>query len=155
MLVFRENEELKCFCVEFSEDLYRDGYHDIVNVDYSESVIEKMASLTKEKCPKMKWECKDMRDLNGFSDETFDVVLDKGALDALWADAGSQWDPNDETKANVVASLNETFRVLKRGGLYLMISFGQPHFRKPLLAIVGWPIEVVEFEMYFIYVMRK
>lgn len=141
--------------VEFSEDLYADGFKNMVNVDYSPAVIEKMSILTRETCPEMSWECKDMRNLEGLASESFDVVLDKGALDALWADGGSQWDPEEETKANVIASLNETYRVLKQGGIYLMISFGQPHFRKPLLSTPGWPIEVIEFGMYFIYAMKK
>jgi SAM-dependent methyltransferase len=118
-------------------------------------VIEKMSILTQQTCPEMTWECKDMRNLEGLADNNFDVVLDKGALDALWADAGSQWDPEEQTKANVIASIKETYRVLKHGGLYLMISFGQPHFRKPLLSTPGWSIEVIEFGMYFIYVMKK
>lgn len=81
-----------------------------MNIDYSKSVIDKMLSLTKDHYPGMRWECKDMRNLKGFDDHSFDIVLDKGALDALWADAGSQWDPKEETKVNVLASLNETFR---------------------------------------------
>lgn len=124
-------------------------------MDYSECVIEKMKMATSESCPLMSWECMDMRNLHGLLDESFNTVLDKGALDALWADAGSQWDPEEETRKNVTASLKETYRVLKKGGHYLMISFGQPHFRKPILSLLGWSINVIEFGMHFVYVMKK
>ena len=90
--------------------MYQDGYRHILNTDYSEAVVEKMRAKTLEACPEMAWDCKDMRNLAGLADGSFDVVLDKGALDALWADAGSQWDPAEETRANIQASLSETYR---------------------------------------------
>jgi hypothetical protein len=45
-----------------------------VNIDFSESVIEKM----KPKHPEMEWLVMDMLDLK-FDDRSFDVVIDKGA----------------------------------------------------------------------------
>lgn len=96
--------------LEFSQHLYTDGYRHILNVDYSETVIERMRGLTRESCPEMGWECMDMRKLDALPECSVDVVMDKGALDALWADAGSQWDPAETTKANIAASLSETYR---------------------------------------------
>lgn len=141
--------------VELSEDLYQDGLENIVNVDYSPSVIELMAEKTKEACPKMAWKMMDMRKMDGLEDNQFDLVIDKCAMDAIWSDGGSLWDPREETVTDITACVREFYRVLKPGGTFLFISFGQPHFRKPLLACVGWEIETVPIGMYFMYVMRK
>lgn len=135
--------------------MYGDGFKSILNIDYSAAVIEQMQERTKEACPDMKWMEMDMRDLSPFGDASFDVVLDKCALDAIWSDGSSVWDPSESTRASVEAAVKEFHRVLKPNGLFLFISFGQPHFRKPLLSIIGWEIECIEIGMFFMYIMRK
>jgi hypothetical protein len=39
-----------------------------------------------------------MLTLSGFADSSFDVVLDKAAMDSLMCDEGSPWDPNPVTQ---------------------------------------------------------
>lgn len=80
--------------------MYNDGYKNIVNIDYSKTVIEHM----KERCAdKPEMSCKyshvrlqkwmgindiglglemDIRDLK-FDNESFDAVIDKGRLDMM------------------------------------------------------------------------
>ncbi|OMJ20556.1 Endothelin-converting enzyme 2 [Smittium culicis] len=76
-----------------SEDMYSDGYTDIVNIDFSEVVIEQM----KERCSHttMKWEVMDVLDLKYNSNE-FDAIIDKGTMDALMCEKGDVWDPSPQ-----------------------------------------------------------
>ncbi|KAF7723564.1 hypothetical protein EC973_001853 [Apophysomyces ossiformis] len=129
---------LGCGNSTLGEDMYNDGYKNITNIDYSATVIENM----KQRCshqPEMKWMEMDIRDLR-FEDESFDVVIDKGTMDALMCDRGDVWDPSEDLIADVKGEVDEVQRVLKVGGVFLYITFGQPHFRKrhlnkPLIAI--------------------
>lgn len=52
------------------------------------------------------------------------------------------------------------FRVLKSGGVFVYITFGQPHFRKPVLLKeeYNWELEVKTIGdgfHYFVYILRK
>lgn len=141
--------------LELSEDLYADGFERMLCTDYSEGIVKVMAERTRETCPQMRWAVADMRCLEGIADSSFDVVLDKCAMDAIWSDGGSVWDPKEETACDITSSVQEFYRVLRPGGTFLFVSFGQPHFRKPLLAVPRWDIETIPIGMYFLYVMRK
>lgn len=138
-----------------SEDLYEEGFRNITNTDYSASVIDIMRAKTAESCPLMKWEVADMRNMDMIPSDSFDIVLDKCAMDAIWSDGGSLWDPEEKTVSDITSCVKEFHRVLKPGGTFIFISFGQPHFRKPLLSCIGWDIKTVEIGMYFMYVMNK
>ena len=72
---------LGCGNSSFSADLYDNSYTGIVNVDFSETLIDSMRTQNLTR-PLMTWEVMDMTALT-CSDESFDVVFDKGALDAL------------------------------------------------------------------------
>lgn len=73
-----------------SVDLYEDGFHRIVNVDYSDIVINKMkerySSLTD-----MEWRVMDICDMSSLEKESFDVILEKGTLDALLVEEKDPW----------------------------------------------------------------
>jgi hypothetical protein len=79
----------------------------------------------------------DMLTLEGFSDKSFDAVLDKAAMDALMCDEGSPWDPNPGTIQDATAMCTAVSRVLVDGGVLVMISFAQPHFRTRYLTSSG------------------
>jgi hypothetical protein len=64
----------------FSADLYDAGYRNLVNLDFSEVIIDKMKKENEELRPEMQWVCMDMLDMKGFPDASFDVVLDKAAM---------------------------------------------------------------------------
>ena len=56
-----------------------------------------------------------------YEDGSFDVVLDKAALDAVICGDEGMCDPNKV--------ISEVYRVLKNEGLYTCISYGMPEFR--------------------------
>ncbi|PVU95880.1 hypothetical protein BB561_001518 [Smittium simulii] len=130
---------LGCGNSSLSEDMYNDGYQDITNIDFSEIVIQQMS----ERCSEldMKWQVMDVLDLK-YPDNQFDVLIDKGTMDALMCEKGDVWDPSDELKATVKKEVDCAERVLKPGGVFLYITFGQPHFRKRFLIRDSWDIEV-------------
>jgi EEF1A lysine methyltransferase 4 len=141
----------------FSEEMCYDGFKDIFNVDYFEKVIEMMKERTKDIFSSLKWATMDFRNMSELEGSTFDVVLDKGSLDALWSDGGSQWDPSDSVLNDINCSLNEVMRLLKPGGKFISITFGQPHFRLPHMNRPGyWDLVSNEkLGLYFIYTFQK
>ncbi|KAI8141340.1 S-adenosyl-L-methionine-dependent methyltransferase [Fennellomyces sp. T-0311] len=147
---------LGCGNSTLGEDMYKDGYKNITNIDYSKTVIENMRTRCAD-MPEMKWLEMDIRDLQ-FPDESFDVVIDKGTMDALMCDRGDVWDPSEELIAEVKGEVDEVVRVTKVGGVFLYITFGQPHFRKRHLQRDCWDIKVKTMGdafHYFFYTMRK
>jgi EEF1A lysine methyltransferase 4 len=115
----------------FSADLYDDGFHNIVNIDFSKIVIDRMAEANKSR-PHMTWLEMDMCDLK-FDDSSFDVVIDKATMDALLVDEGSVWDPETHIITSVDKMCRDISRVLSTQGVFLQISFSQPHFRTKYL----------------------
>ncbi|KAF3786605.1 hypothetical protein EJ110_NYTH25193 [Nymphaea thermarum] len=95
-----------------------------------------------------------------FSTESFDVVIDKGTMDVLFVDSGDPWNPSPSTVKKVIAMLKCVHRVLRQDGTYISISFGQPHFRRPLFEMeeFTWSIEWETFGdgfHYFFYTLKK
>jgi len=123
-------------------DLYKDGWTNITNIDISEVVVDRM----KEQHRQMDWITMDMTNMT-FSDDTFDIVLEKATLDSLLVEDKSPWAQDTPGKKLVVSSLREVARVMKTGGMFVSITFTQPHFRVPLLCSpgLGWSVEVEEF----------
>jgi EEF1A lysine methyltransferase 4 len=159
----------------FSADLYDEGYTNLVNMDYSSIVIEKMKAKHEVLRPRMKWEVADMTTMSFEQHTPFDIVIDKAALDALMVDEGSVWDPCE----SVITAADKTCQCVRKmfkekgairaitcassdgsspsvnavatavddngasssplsplallPGLYVMISFMQPHFRTKYL----------------------
>ncbi|KAG2186614.1 hypothetical protein INT44_002838 [Umbelopsis vinacea] len=148
---------LGCGNSTLGEDMYDDGYKNITNIDYSATVIKQMAERCVDR-PEMKWLEMDIRDLK-FEDQSFDIVIDKGTMDALMCDRGDVWDPSPELIQEVKAEVDEVTRVLKVGGKFIYITFGQPHFRKRHLERDCWDgIKVSTLGdafHYFIYEMTK
>lgn len=141
----------------FSEEMCQDGFKDILNVDYSAKVIEMMEERTRDAFPTLQWMTIDFRDMSKLDDSILDLVLDKGSLDALWSDGGSQWEPSEAVLSDINASLNEVLRLLKPKGKFISMTFGQPHFRLPHMKRPNeW--EVISTEksgLYYIYVFQK
>ncbi|KAG0222933.1 hypothetical protein BGW41_005788 [Actinomortierella wolfii] len=109
---------LGCGNSTLSEDMYDDGYKNIVNIDYSKVVIEKMAAKCADRVG-MEWLEMDIRDLK-FDNDSFDIVIDKGTMDALMCDRGDVWNPSEELIKTVAMEVDEVVRVLKTGGKFLM-----------------------------------
>ena len=79
----------------------------------------------------MKWDVMDVRELK-YKDCFFDLIVDKSTIDALLC--------GDQAYLNVAVMLRECQRVLKEGGYYVAISYGQPenrifHFKRAFLHV--------------------
>lgn len=121
-----------CGNSNFSSELYDDGFHNIVNIDFSQVVIERMKELNQTIRSEMTWLEMDMCELT-FENNIFDVIIDKASMDALLVDEGSVWDPNESVISSVDKMCQEMSRVLSPNGIFLQISFAQPHFRTKYL----------------------
>lgn len=107
-----------------SEDMVRDGYREIVNIDIS-SVAIGMMQKKYEHIPQLKYIHMDARSMSCFSNELFDSVIDKGTLDSLMCGASAP--------LSAASMLEEVSRVLKPGGVYMLITYGDPRLRVPHL----------------------
>nr|CRX79111.1 hypothetical protein ls5930a1_00147 [Leucosporidium scottii] len=140
-------------------DMYDDGYEQQANLDYSSVVIEKQQALHGEVRPKMTWCTGDIRKLP-FEDGSFDVCIDKGTMDAMMTQGGDPWNPPAEIMQACKEEVDEVCRVLAPGGIFLYLTWGQPHFRKRHLVREGWTIQVEELGgessfSYFLYILRR
>ncbi|KAG2462263.1 EFMT4 methyltransferase, partial [Polypterus senegalus] len=141
-----------------SFDLYCSGFTNITNIDYSSVCISNMAAKHPN-CRGLEWYQMDARKLS-FSDSCFDVVLEKGTLDAMLADERDPWNMSPETAKTLQCILKEVSRVLCPGGRFVSITFSQPHFRKRHYARreLDWSIQHYSYGSgfhYFMYVMTK
>jgi ubiquinone/menaquinone biosynthesis C-methylase UbiE len=149
-----------CGNSELSANLYDDHEGmEIVNIDYSEIVIQKMTTKNQRQRPLMTWVVMDVTEMT-FSDETFDVVIDKGTLDAILSPQKDPWKLEPDLAQKASRMLWQVSRVLKRGGLFFYITFGQPHFRKPLLLkeCYNWVLDIQRLGddfHYFVYILKK
>jgi len=148
---------LGCGNSKLSEEMYDDGYTNIVNVDYSGVVIDQMSSRHSTKRPNMEWHEGDVRQLT-FDAESFDVAIDKGTMDAMMTSKGDVWDPPQQVIEDCTKEVDEAIRVLKPSGMFLYLTFGQPHFRRRFLTRDGTSLQIRELgDMfhYYLYVVRK
>ncbi|EHB17542.1 Methyltransferase-like protein 13 [Heterocephalus glaber] len=127
-----------CGSSELSGQLYDVGYQDMVNIDISEVVIKQMRERNARRRPQMSFLKMDMTRME-FPDASFQVVLDKGTLDAVLTDE------EEKTLQLVDRMLAEIGRVLQVGGRYLCISLAQAHVLKKAVGHFsreGWMVRV-------------
>ncbi len=110
-----------CGNSNFSSDLYDKGYHQITNLDFSELVIQEMQTKNSSR-HEMKWVVGDMTALELiFSPASFDVVVDKGALDALMSIDSL------DLRSKALQMFDEISAVLTSNGKYFLISLGEDY----------------------------
>ncbi|KAJ3380399.1 hypothetical protein HDU84_005946 [Entophlyctis sp. JEL0112] len=152
---------LGCGNSRFSVDmLEQDGFTNHTNIDYSANVIENMkaAHLT---YPTIRWIVGDIFELQvATAGEMYDTIIDKGTLDAFLTGFPDDdpWDPSQECLEMVERYLHQVCSVLKPGGLFIQITWAQPHFRKRLVGINGLEVTVKKVGSdweYFVYVCKK
>jgi len=148
---------LGCGNSTLSEDMYDDGYKNIVNIDYSPVVIERMRARNHNR-PEMQWLVMDIRDLR-FEDNSFDVAIDKGTMDAMMTAKGDVWDPPQQVIDDCSKEVDEVLRVMRKdGGVFLYLTFGQPHFRRRYLTRPGTKLEIQQIGdafHYYLYILRN
>ena len=108
-----------CGNSEFSEKMYDEGYVHNYNIDICQNVIDFMKSRNKDK-KGLHFDVMDVCDM-AYKDETFDLIIDKSTIDALLC--------GDHSFMIVAKMLKEISRVLKTGGIYLIVSYGKPENR--------------------------
>uniref|UniRef100_A0A2P2KC72 Uncharacterized protein MANES_07G011700 n=3 Tax=Rhizophora mucronata TaxID=61149 RepID=A0A2P2KC72_RHIMU len=132
-----EGDFLFCFVfphiVVMSEDMVKDGYEDIMNIDISLVAIEMMRRKY-EYIPQLSYMQMDVRDMSFFQDESFDSVIDKGTLDSLMC--------SNDAPISAAQMLGEVSRLLKPGGIFMLITYGDPKVRMPHLSrpVYNWKI---------------
>mmetsp|Transcript_35057 Transcript_35057/g.56623 ORF Transcript_35057/g.56623 Transcript_35057/m.56623 type:complete len:240 (-) Transcript_35057:111-830(-) len=145
--------------------LRKAGYTRVVGVDFSSVVVEQMRnhhikSLQKHQDGTLHFFAMDATRLS-FSDSSFDAVVDKGLLDSVLAASdrvalSKRLQPNkqpdslrlqqsEESKVTAGNALTQFSRVLKKGGIYLAVSFEDPAERLPLLK-GEWHPQLAPFE---------
>ncbi|TPX49968.1 hypothetical protein SeMB42_g00561 [Synchytrium endobioticum] len=145
------------------EDMADGGYQDQTAVDYSSIVIESMNRRPARRG--LAYLEADVFQLDlRFASSSFDVAVDKGTLDAFLTHERDHdpWNPSSETKVTVAKYLQQISYVLKSNGLFIHVTFAQPHFRKPLLALLPDTLTLVSTRTiqgdgfdYFLYLCRK
>lgn len=149
---------LGCGNSALSCDMHQAGYTSITNIDYSSVCVETMAERHRGRA-ELSWLCMDTRHL-AFPDAFFDVVLEKGTLDAMLVEETDPWRVSNDAAQLLHQVLLEVSRVLKPGGRFISVTFAQPHFRKRLYARAeyGWSIKHYHYGNsfhYFLYVLTK
>ncbi|WVR04582.1 hypothetical protein IAU60_001590 [Kwoniella sp. DSM 27419] len=121
---------LGCGNSALGEVLYDNGWTNIVNLDYSKVVIDQMRERHVSR-PLMEWREMDVLDLQ-YQDEEFDLVVDKGTMDAMLTSKGDPWNPSEKDIQACTQEVTEAVRVLRKrpGSKFVYFTFGQPHFRK-------------------------
>lgn len=102
------------------EELVQDGYKNLTNVDLSSVVIEEMTKKFADKDGVI-FKRMDITKME-FPTESFDVIFDKGTLDAIYTGDASA----------VKTAVVEINRVLRTGGIFVSVTFGKPNSRKEL-----------------------
>ena len=70
-----------------------------------------------------------------YPDASFDAVIDKGTLDSLLC--------GENSTANTARYMAEVSRVLKAGGVFIVVSYGSPENRLSYLeGDFGWSVSV-------------
>ena len=112
------------------EEMYdTDGYREIYSMDIAPHCIEVMKQRNLERRPSLVWHVMDCLNLQ-YENEFFDIIIDKSTVDALIT--------GNQAYKKVAKMTKECQRVLKTGGFFVSVSFGQPesrakHFKRPHL----------------------
>ncbi|XP_069885818.1 endothelin-converting enzyme 2 isoform X3 [Dipodomys merriami] len=149
---------LGCGNSALSYELFRGGFPNVTSVDYSSVVVAAMQARYAH-VPKLHWETMDARALS-FSNGSFDVVLEKGTLDALLAGERDPWTVSSEGVHTVDQVLSEVSRVLVPGGRFISMTSAGPHFRTRHYAQAryGWSLRHATYGSGFhfhLYLMHK
>ena len=109
-----------CGNSRLTQDMYRDGWQNLVNIDISDEVIKKMRDLHDKAGVICEWIEMDATQMS-FPDHSFDLVVDKGTLDAVLC--GTEF-----TIPNKI--LREMVRVVKPERSVLLVTHGNVANRK-------------------------
>ena len=103
------------------------GFSRVTATDYVGAVVDAMRA--RPAGAPVAWAVADMLALPASGLGAFDVVIDKGAMDAIVSAEGDSWQPRAEALAASRAVCSGVAALLAKGGVFLQVSFSQPHFR--------------------------
>mmetsp|Transcript_15711 Transcript_15711/g.17922 ORF Transcript_15711/g.17922 Transcript_15711/m.17922 type:complete len:263 (+) Transcript_15711:178-966(+) len=113
-------------------DLYNFGYKDITAFDYSESAVERqleLVSYDSKATEDIKVLVRDARKLDKEWENSFDIIFEKGALDAIYLSGDGY----------VNMAIKELTRVLKKDGYFISVSGVIPEdLRKEIFQTDCW-----------------
>ncbi|CAG2103136.1 unnamed protein product [Medioppia subpectinata] len=115
-----------CGNSSLSADLYDMGFTDNTSVDISEVVVQQMNQKynSRDERPGLDFQCMDVFDMK-FEKNRFNVVIDKGTLDAIASDK--------QSSDNICKMFEQIDSVLKPFGRYLCVSLLESHILKLLM----------------------
>jgi ubiquinone/menaquinone biosynthesis C-methylase UbiE len=120
-------------------DIYSDGFLNITNVDISSVVVSQMTSMYAQ-FDEMEYSTMDARRMEFIPYCCFDVIIDKALFDSMLC--------GEENTSDVQQLVTEMWRILKPGGVYLLVSHGAAPSRLPHLsanqASYQWSIQHFE-----------
>jgi len=118
-----------CGNSSLSADLYDVGFKDTTSIDISDIVIKQMIEKYNKKGERngLEFKCMDVFDMK-LNENSFNVVIDKGTLDAIASD------DTNETLNNINKMFGQIDKVIKTYGRYICISLLQSHIIKQLLS---------------------
>ena len=107
---------LGCGNSTLSKDMYDEGYKQVTSIDFSKVVVDEMLAKYGDEAanPGLKFILMDMLKMRTEWTEAFDMLIDKGALDALFAE------DTEEMKRKAETMMKEVTRVLDKGGIYVV-----------------------------------
>jgi len=108
---------LGCGNSDMSEKMYKAGFEQIVNIDISQQLMDNLRQKQEATMPKMQWLMMDATAMS-FDSGNFDVIVDKGTLDAVEAN-----------KELVFGAIKESHRTLRSGGLFISVTFNNAAIR--------------------------
>ncbi|KAB5539327.1 hypothetical protein GE09DRAFT_1248367 [Coniochaeta sp. 2T2.1] len=121
--------------------LVEKGYKRQICTDFSPVVVKTMTARHAPYRGEIEWKLLDVRDMVGVEDKSVTVAFEKSMLDVMIY--GSPWNPPDEVRDNARRYMREVHRVLADDGIFIMVTFRQPHFFQPLLNQDGlWEINM-------------
>ena len=90
--------------------------------------------------------------MNELDNDSFDCVIDKALLDSILCGPGYE-----STSSKMISNVH---RVLKRGGVYICISIGNPESRLNILKCINWDIKMKSISVrdstaYIYYLTKK
>ncbi|ESO09366.1 hypothetical protein HELRODRAFT_186734 [Helobdella robusta] len=123
-----------CGNSEMGSQMFDIGYKNITSIDISSNVINQMTQKNIKSRPDLKFLEMDLFNTS-FNDNEFNVILDKGTLDAVYSE------DTEENRLKVDNMFKEIVRLLRLGGRYICISLAQQFIAEKIIKYFsneGW-----------------
>eukprot|EP00434_Breviolum_minutum_P008175 symbB.v1.2.007208.t1/scaffold439.1/size205343/11 len=117
-----------CGTSNVTDGLVRDGFRQILNIDFSEVVIKLMSERwLQNDLQSVQWRQMDLTDLSQLPSGSFDLALEKFTLDAILCEAKEDaFDPKG------LSAIHGLHRVLAPDGIFISVAWGAERRQKLL-----------------------